>query len=262
MSASAMPAPAAGHERCCLLVDDDPQIRELLADYLPRFGLRLRSVADGRGLRQALAEGPVHALLLDLMLPGEDGLSLCRWLRQQPDWHALPVLMLTAQGDPASRVTGLALGADDYLAKPFEPRELVARLQALLRRAAGHPLAVADGSAGAGRDATRLRIGGWLYDRLQRSLSWPDGPLLALSAAECRLLDLLARHPRQVLGRDWLLAESSAGEAPAAGSSSRSIDLAVSRLRAKLERCGGAPPLAIQTLRGQGYLLDADVGAA
>ncbi len=92
-------------------------------------------MADGRGLREALAEGPVHALLLDLMLPGEDGLSLCRWLRQQPDWHALPVLMLTAQGDPASRVTGLELGADDYLAKPFEPRELVARIHTVLRRA-------------------------------------------------------------------------------------------------------------------------------
>ncbi|MDT7834231.1 response regulator transcription factor [Aquabacterium sp. OR-4] len=253
-------SPAA--PRRCLLVDDDPVIRTELAAYLPRFGLQLDTVAHGQAMRMALAAAPVQALLLDLMLPGEDGLSLCRWLRRQaPPLQNLPVLMLTAQGDATSRVLGLELGADDYLPKPFEPRELVARLQALLRRAHGQL------GQGGLQQATHVAVGGWLFDRLNRTLRTPQGLSLALSAAESRLFTAFVAHPRLLLTRDRLLqlTRSEAGDAgdsrDAAEPRLRAVDLAVSRLRAKLEAGAQAAPM-ILTLRGQGYLLDADITRA
>jgi two-component system OmpR family response regulator len=197
-------------------------------------------------------------VLLDLMLPDDDGLALCPWLKRLRP--TLPVIMLTAQGDPISRVLGLELGADDYLPKPFEPRELVARIRAVLRR--GQAVATAAG--------TLSTFAGWHFDRLQRSLRAPDGTVVPLSAAEFRLLGAFIEHAGQVLSRERLLLLTQGGGAGGGGSggsgggggagsgggaaSERSIDLAVSRLRGKLGDVGGVP--LIRTMRGAGYLFD------
>lgn len=220
----------------CLVVDDDAAIRSLLAGYLQQHGLQVETVGDGAGLRRRLPQRGIEMLVLDLMLPDEDGLALCQWAKaQQP---GLPVIMLTAQGDPVSRVLGLELGADDYVAKPFEPRELVARIKAVLRR----------GQAPGGLPGAELQFAGWTFDRLRRQLLAPDGAVVALSAAEYRLLNAFVENPGRVLSRERLL---DLTRAPGTEVSDRSIDLAVSRLRGKL----GEPPV-IRTLRGEGYLFD------
>ena len=233
-----------------LLVDDDAELRTLLADYLERYGLRVTALATGAALRRMITTGqPYDVLLLDLMLPDANGLDLCRWVRTT---SRLPIIMLTAQGDPTSRIIGLELGADDYLGKPFEPRELVARIHAVLRR------------TGPGRGApvdeapTRVRFKGWVLDRLQRELRSPEQVLVALSSAEFRLLSAFVDHPRRVLSRDRLIDLSRSTDAVV---TDRAIDLAVSRLRGKL---GDTPrePALIRTVRGEGYVLDADVEAA
>jgi len=233
----------------CLLVDDDREIRTLVADYLQGYGIEVRAVADGPSMRRELNILPPRydLVLLDLMLPGESGLDLCRWLRGQAP--GLPLIMLTAQGDPISRVIGLELGADDYIAKPFEPRELVARVNALLRRAkAAPPLPVS--AAG-----SLVRFEGWTLDRLQRQLSSPDQVLVALSNAEFRLLSAFVDHPGRVLSRDQLLELTREGSP---GITDRSIDLAVSRLRQKLGDPTREPGL-IRTVRGAGYQFNAKV---
>lgn len=223
----------------CLLVDDDPGIRALLADFLRPFGMPLVSVASGAAMRQHLTSETFDVLLLDLMLPGESGLDLCQWVKQhQP---RLPVIMLTAQGDTCSRVLGLELGADDYLPKPFEPRELVARIRAVLRTASGAAQAPA---------RTRTAIGDWTFDRVQRRLHSPDGVMVPLSAAEYRLLVAFVDHPGQALTRERLLEITRARGVETNG---RSIDLAVSRLRSKLGETDAHAGL-IRTLRGTGYL--------
>ncbi|MCW5666858.1 MAG: response regulator transcription factor [Piscinibacter sp.] len=229
----------------CLLVDDDPAIRALVADFLQRFGFEVEAVADGAALRRRVGAGGIDLLLLDLMLPDQHGLDLCRWLKQTRP--ALPIIMLTAQGDPLSRVLGLELGADDYLPKPFEPRELVARIKAVLRRGSG--AAAAGGS---------VRFAGWTFDRLKRELLAPDGTVVALSAAEYRLLAAFVAHPGHLLSRERLI---DLTRASGTAVSDRSIDLAVSRLRAKLGDTDRARPL-LRTLRGEGYLLDATVETA
>jgi two-component system, OmpR family, response regulator len=222
----------------CLVVDDDAAIRALLAGFLQQHGLQVETAPDGAALRRRLPQGQLDILVLDLMLPDDNGLVLCQWAKsQQP---GLPVIMLTAQGDPVSRVLGLELGADDYLAKPFEPRELVARIKAVLRR----------GQA-PGAKSAELRFAGWTFDRLRRQLLAPDGAVVALSAAEYRLLNAFVENPGRVLTRDRLL---DLTRAPGTEVSDRSIDLAVSRLRGKL----GEPPV-IRTLRGEGYLFDVPV---
>jgi len=224
----------------CLLVDDDPDIRVLVTEFLQRFGFEAEAVGDGAALRRRLLAGGIDLLLLDLMLPDQNGLDLCRWLKQtRPE---LPVIMLTAQGDPLSRVLGLEFGADDYLPKPFEPRELVARIKAVLRRC-GAPSA-AHGSA---------RFAGWTFDRLRRELIAADGTVVPLSAAEYRLLAAFVDHRGRVLSRERLVELTrQAGSAV----NDRSIDLAVSRLRGKLGDTDRAKPL-LRTLRGEGYLFDA-----
>ena len=223
----------------CLLVDDDPDIRELLTAFLQPFHMRLDAVADGAAMRQRLPSADVDVLLLDLMLPGESGLDLCQWVKRvQPE---LPVIMLTAQGDTLSRVLGLELGADDYLPKPFEPRELVARIRAVRRgSAAAAPSAAPD----------RVSIGGWRFDRVQRRLYDPEGVMHTLSAAEFRLLAAFVDHPGQALSRERLLELT---RAPGVEVNERSIDLAVSRLRHKLGDAD-AQNGPIRTLRGTGYL--------
>ena len=226
----------------CLVVDDDPEIRSGLAAYLQRFDMAVQTASDGVQMRRLLAASSIDAIVLDLMLPGESGLALCQWLqRERPN---LPVLMLTAQGDPASRVVGLELGADDYLPKPFEPRELVARLHALTRRRVK-----AERAAGEQRE---VQFRGWRFDPMLRQLVSPDGVVVALSSAEYRLLTAFVEHPKRVLSREQLLELTRARGVEV---SDRSVDLAVSRLRAKL---GGED--LIRTLRGSGYLFDVEVG--
>jgi two-component system, OmpR family, response regulator len=229
----------------CLLVDDDAEIRALVAAYLHRFGFSVLAVGDAATMRVALVREPFDVLLLDLMLPDANGLDLCRWLRSAHP--ALPVLMLTAQGDPISRVLGLELGADDYIAKPFEPRELVARINAVLRRSTAPRAAPAVGGT--------LRFAGWALDETQRQLRAPDGVLVPLSNAEFRLLKAFTDHPGQVLGRERLLELT---RAPGAEPTDRSVDLAVSRLRQKLGGAAGGSEL-IRTLRGSGYQFTGEV---
>ncbi|MBT9487023.1 MAG: response regulator transcription factor [Rubrivivax sp.] len=229
----------------CLLVDDDPGIRQLLQAYLQQHGMTVEALVDGAGLRRRLPAPDVDLLILDLMLPDDNGLTLCQWVREvQP---ALPLIMLTAQGDPISRVLGLEMGADDYLPKPFEPRELVARIKAVLRRGRG--------TTPRGDDSTELHFQGWTFDRLRRQLVAPDGSVVALSAAEFRLLTAFCAHPRKALSRERLLDLTRAAGTEV---NDRSIDLAVSRLRAKLGD-GGTTPTLIRTLRGEGYLFDTEL---
>jgi len=225
----------------CLLVDDDEAIRTLLVGYLAQHGLQAEALADGAALRRHLPGATVDVLVLDLMLPDDNGLALCQWAKQQRP--ALPVIMLTAQGDPLSRVLGLEMGADDYIAKPFEPRELVARIRATLRRGRAVAAAV---------PATELRFEGWTFDRVRRQLRAADGTLVALSTAEYRLLAAFVDHAGQVLSRERLLELT---RLPGGDATDRSIDLAVSRLRSKL----GGSNKAIRTLRGEGYLFDLKV---
>jgi two-component system OmpR family response regulator len=232
----------------CLVVDDDAEIRVNLTAYLQGFGWQVSAAPDGRAMRRVLAAEKVDAIVLDLMLPGEDGLALLRWLQAeaQAGGPAPPVLMLTARGDTTSRIIGLELGADDYLAKPFEPRELVARLQALVRRT---------GKGGAAPDARLLRFGRWRFDRIARQLVNADDVGIALSSAEFRLLSAFVQRPGRVLSRDQLIELT---RAPGVEVNDRSIDLAVSRLRAKLGDTAREPAL-IRTVRGEGYLFDVDV---
>ncbi len=231
----------------CLVVDDDAEIRTSLTAYLQGFGWQVSAAADGQVMRQMLSAAKVDAIVLDLMLPGEDGLALLRWLSTQAD--APPVLMLTARGDTMSRVIGLELGADDYLAKPFEPRELVARLQALVRRASkGQSVGLED-------DARLLRFGRWRFDRMTRQLINEEDVGIALSSAEFRLLAAFVQRPGRVLSRDQLIELT---RAPGVEVNDRSIDLAVSRLRAKLGDTAREPS-TIRTVRGEGYLFDAEV---
>lgn len=232
----------------CLVVDDDADIRESLRTYLAQFGWEVELAADVTALRARLSRDPApDVLVLDQMLPGEDGLSALRWLQGRP--NPMAVLMLTAMGDTASRVVGLELGADDYMSKPFEPRELVARLQALVRRSGRRPPH--------DEPAAVLRFAGWTFDRLTRQLVSPDGVNVALSAAEFRLLNAFVERPRRVLGRDQLI---DLTRAPGVEVSDRSIDLGVSRLRAKLGDTAREPTL-LRTLRGEGYVFDAEVQA-
>ncbi len=229
----------------CLIVDDDPEIRSLVVEYLERFGLPSLGVGDGAAMRRALEQEAFDAVVLDLMLPDEDGLALCQWLRGH---SSIPVIMLTARGDPMSRVLGLELGADDYLAKPFEPRELVARINAVLRRVTG-------GNAAGAASSSTVRFKGWSLDRIARQLVSPERVVVPLSSAEFRLLDAFVGHPRRVLSRDQLL---DLARGPGVDVVDRSIDLSVSRLRQKLNDSPRDPSL-IRTVRGEGYLFDAVV---
>ncbi len=239
----------------CLIVDDDPALRELVGEHLKRYGLAARLADSAAAMRRELARGGIDIVLLDLMLPDGDGIELCRDLRLH---SRLPVIMLTAQGDPISRVLGLEMGADDYVAKPFEPRELLARIHALMRRSAG---TLANGTGGqaplaTGRgEPTARAFGGWQIDWRNRMLVDPDGVGLSLSNVEYRLLAAFADHPGEVLSRGQLveLTRSAAND-----SNERSIDLAVSRLRAKLRESLENPQF-IRTVRGRGYQFMAEL---
>ena len=223
-----------------LVVDDDREIRDLLARFLRRHGFRVETAADGREMFRALSAGRFDLAVLDLMLPGEDGLSLCRRVRAESD---LPIVMLTAIGEDTDRIVGLEMGADDYLAKPFNPRELLARIRAVLRRAPEMRRPDADPSR-------TLKFQGWALDAGRRSLQAPDGALVDLTAGEFDLLLALVEHPGRVLNRDQLLDLTRGREA---GPFDRSVDVQVSRLRRKIEEDPKQPAL-IKTVRGGGYV--------
>jgi two-component system, OmpR family, response regulator len=231
-----------------LVVDDDPEIRHLLQTYLEKNGLRVTGVGDGKGLWAVLERARVDLVVLDLMLPGADGLELCRTLRAR---SRLPVIMLTARGDEMDRILGLEMGADDYLAKPFSARELLARIKGVLRRARDLPLDPLDELPG------RLAFAGWVLDTRSRDLIASDGLVVALSHAEYRLLHVLLTHPNRALSRDQLL---DLTQGRGAGPFDRSIDVLIGRLRRRLGDDAKEPTL-IKTLRGHGYLLAAKVTA-
>ncbi len=232
-----------------LIVDDDREIRDLLARFLRKHGYRVDTAPDGRAMTKLLEAGRFDLVVLDIMLPGEDGLSLCRRLRATSD---LPIVMLTAVGDDMDRIVGLELGADDYVTKPFNPRELLARVKAVLRRAgAPRPAAAADG----GRV---LAFDRWRLDLARRELRAADGTLTPLTAGEFDLLAAFVEHPGRVLSRDQLL-DLTKGRA--AVPFDRSIDVQLSRLRRKIEPDPKDPRL-IKTVRGGGYLLSCPVTRA
>ena len=232
-----------------LLVDDDRPMLGLLRDYLEASGYRVSTAANGREMRQVLAGHRIDLVVLDLMLPGEDGLSLCRDLRARGEDH-IPVLMLTARGDEADRVLGLEMGADDYLAKPFATRELLARIRAVLRRTRMLPPNLRQTPG-----AKELAFGDWRLDTTARHLLDAQGTVVPLTGGEYRLLMVLIEHPQRVLTRDQLLNLTQGRDADPLD---RSIDLLISRLRRRL-RDESREPRYIKTVRSEGYVFCAEV---
>ncbi|MFW2342288.1 response regulator [Brevundimonas sp.] len=228
-----------------LVVDDDPGLREVLVDYLGQHGFEAAGVASAAEMDRRLEQRPPDLVVLDLMMPGEDGLSACRRLiaRGGP-----PVVMLSAMGEETDRIVGLELGADDYLPKPCNPRELLARIRAVLRRRAGPE------AGGAAPSEPVLTFDGRTLNLLRRELTRPDGTVTLLSAGEFALLKAFADSPRRVLSRDQLLERARGSDTEVFD---RAMDVQISRLRKKLADADGRDP--IQTLRGEGYMFDATV---
>ena len=242
---------------CILIVDDDLEIRRLLVDYLARNGYEALAARDGREMWHLLDRHIVDLIVLDLMLPDTDGLTLCRDLRASSGNMGnsrtanLPVLMLTARGEETDRIVGIEMGADDYLVKPFNPRELLARIKTILRRTRALPPNLRP------EPARCLRFAGWCLDTAARLLTAPDGVATPLSGGEFRLLRILLDHPNRVLNRDQLTELIHGREAEAYD---RAIDVQVSRLRQRLRDDRREPEL-IKTVRGEGYVLAASVEA-
>lgn len=229
-----------------LVVDDHEDIRDPLATYLSRYGLDVSTAADAEGVRALLAERQFDLIVLDVMLPGEDGLSLCRYIYEH---RKIPVILLSAMVEPADRIAGLELGADDYVAKPFDPRELVARIKTVLRRL---DVVVAPVAAPGGSD---YYFDAWVLDTGHRELRHSDGRTIELSPVEYRLLRALVEHPNTVLSRERLLDLTHRDDT---SPFDRSIDTQISRLRRKLDDDARRPRL-LRTAWGDGYLLSADV---
>ncbi|WP_206243435.1 response regulator [Novosphingobium terrae] len=227
-----------------LVVDDDPELRALLAVELRNAGFTVAAAADGPTMRRELDRTSFDLIILDLNLPGESGLTLCRDLRATSQ---IPIVMLTARGEPIDRVLGLEMGADDYLAKPFEPRELLARIRNVLRRLRTMPVNLEPLSA------SRAAFAGWTLDFEHRQLSDADGRVTMLSGMEFRLLRLFIDYANRVLSREQLL---NLGAVPQGDANDRAIDLQVSRLRA---RFGAQGAELIRTVRYEGYVLAAAV---
>jgi two-component system, OmpR family, response regulator len=230
-----------------LIVDDDAEIRSLLQRYLEKNGLRASAVEDGRAMWQALDRGAFDLVVLDVMLPGDDGLTLCRNLRARSD---IPIIMLTARGEETDRIVGLEMGADDYLAKPFSARELLARIKVILRRVRSLPRNLQP------EEQRAIRFGGWTLDTVHRHLVSPTGIVTPIGGAEYRLLRIFVDHPNRVLTRDQLVELTQGREADALD---RSIDVQVSRLRRRLGD-GTGDAAMIRTVRGEGYVLSVPVG--
>lgn len=232
-----------------VILDDDPEICNLLREYLEKNGLRATTVNNGKALWRMLDQKHIDLIVLDLMLPGEDGLELCRNLRARLN---IPILILSALGEETDRIIGLEMGADDYLAKPFNPRELLARIKVILRRSRTLP----------GRNETetvsQLVFANWTLDLTTRHLISPEKVVIPLSSGEFRLLRVFLEHSKRVLTRDQLLELSQGREAQAFD---RSIDVLVGRLRRHLGE-NARQPCIIQTARGAGYILAADVDSS
>jgi two-component system OmpR family response regulator len=237
-----------------LIVDDEPRIRSMLRRYLSDEGFKVSDTADGAAMRTLMESEAVDLVLLDLMMPGEDGLSLARYIRQR--WQ-IPIIMLTGKGDVIDRVAGLEAGADDYIAKPFHLREVLARIRTVMRR--GGPRAAPGAAAPAPAPETKtegiLVFQGWRLDLLKRELRRPNREALALTSGEFELLCVFARHPNRVLNRDQLM-ELAKGREWAAYD--RAVDTQVGRLRKKIEADPDNPGL-IKTVRGAGYIFAAAV---
>jgi len=232
-----------------LVVDDDREICALLDQFLTRSGYRVTTVGDGKQMWRALEDTQFDLIVLDLMLPGESGLTLCTKLRARID---TPLVMLTARGDETDRIVGLEMGADDYLPKPFNPRELVARIRVILRRTGG-------GHAQAAPPPPRwIRFAGWSLDTVARDLLSPQGVVTPLSGAEYRLLKIFLERPNRVLSRDQLI-ELSLGREQSPFD--RSIDVQVSRLRHRMNE-DAREPVIIKTVRNGGYVLAVPVETA
>ncbi len=229
-----------------LVIDDDREIRDLLARFLERNRFRVTAVRDGREARRAWPLGNYQLVVLDLMLPGEGGLDVARWLRTQSE---IPIVMLTAMGEETDRIIGLELGADDYLPKPFNPRELLARIRAVLRRTGESEDKSQEGAI------RTYKFSGWLLETARRRLLDPAGVEVAITGGEYELLVALLDRPNRVLTRDMLLDLLRGRQA---GPFDRAIDVAVSRLRRKLEDDGRNSQL-IKTVRGGGYVLSTPV---
>ncbi|MFQ5623025.1 MAG: response regulator [Paracoccaceae bacterium] len=230
-----------------LIVDDHRDIRDAVSRYLEKNGFRATTARDAADMEAKLKTGKFDLIVLDVMMPGEDGLSVCRRLSAA---GVAPILMLTALGEETDRIVGLEVGADDYLPKPFNPRELLARIKAILRRSGRVQRAVAPA-------ARRIRFARWVLDSDRRVLSGKDGNEVRLTTAEFKLLTVFLQRPRFVLSRDQLL-DLTSGRA--AKVFDRTIDNQVSRLRRKIER-DPANPEIIVTIRGGGYSLSCDVRA-
>jgi two-component system phosphate regulon response regulator OmpR len=220
-----------------LIVDDDRDVRESMGEYLQGHGYEVTLAEGGEAMRRVLAAAPTDVVLLDLNMPGEDGLSLARWLRAE---HDVAIIMVTAAGEVVDRVVGLEVGADDYLAKPFDPRELRARLKSVLRRAKGRGAPA----------AKRVKVGRCSLDLQTRQLFGADGAELPLTGMEFDLLRVFAERPNQVLSRDQLLTHTRNREWEPFD---RSIDIRIARLRKKIE-ANPAKPKTLKTVRGSGYL--------
>ena len=229
-----------------LVVDDDREIRDLVAKFLKNHNLRVTTAQDGREMKRVLEDWSIDLVVLDVMMPGEDGLTLCRNLRASTQ---MPVIMLTAMGEETDRIIGLEMGADDYLAKPFNPRELLARIKAVLRRSSQQEVSMV------AQDGESFRFNDWEFKPEQRELLNDEGVLVSLSRGEFELLDTFVRHPNRVLNRDQLLDMARGREAIPFD---RAIDVQVSRLRKKLKDDPKSPSL-IKTVRGGGYMFTAKV---
>lgn len=232
-----------------MIVDDDREIRELAGNFLKKNGLAVTLAADGRQMRSLLESLSVDLIVLDIMMPGDDGLLLCRELRSGKH-RRIPILLLTARSDDMDRVLGLEMGADDYLVKPFVARELLARIKAILRRTRMLPPNFQVTEPG-----REIAFGDWRLDTTARHLLDADGTVVSLSGAEYRLLRVFLDHPQRVLNRDQLLNLTQGRDADFFG---RSIDLLVSRLRQRL-REDAREPRYIKTVRSEGYVFSAAV---
>ncbi len=231
-----------------LIVDDDPGIRELTAAFLSTHGYLVDTAEDAATMRAALARSSYALVVLDVMMPGEDGLTILRSLDRAT---APAVIILSVIGEEVDRIVGLEMGADDYIAKPANPRELLARIRSVLRRnATPQP----SGAVPTGR--TLLRFAGWRLDAMARQLVDPDDVVINLSDGEFRLLMTFVDHPRRVLTRDFLLDHA---RGPTAEHFDRAIDVQISRLRRKLAREGNPSEELIRTVRNEGYMFTSDV---
>lgn len=232
-----------------LVIDDDGDIRSLLSDFLEQHGFDVTAVADGLAMERELAIGTFDLAVLDVMMPGEDGLSILRRLSAR---GGLPIIMLSAIGNDVDRIVGLEMGAEDYLSKPCNPRELLARIRTVLRRHRRQE----EGSVNA--STRKLRFVGWQIDMGARLLTDPDNVVVTLTDGEFRLLRAFIEHPRRVLSRDQLLDYSAGSDAE---SYDRAIDVQVSRLRRKLERGARRPGIGdlVRTVRNEGYMFTAEV---